>query len=511
MRIKSISKVILNEPKTYYDVINANPYNNFLIKTSSSTIVSHNCFTDEISFIPTQDVNKQKEKAKNLVNTAAVRMQSRFMKGEYNPTILVLASSKRTEQSFMEEFIAERKRRESKTTLIIDEPQWVIRTDKDSPNKFKVAIGNKFLSSEVLPLDVTEDTLKNMRDQGYQILEVPMGYYDSFIEDIDVALTDIAGVSTSSSNRYFSGPRVAATKTDSYKNAFIREIIEVGNAPDDTTQYWDYFDLSRITPDLKNKPLFVHYDMSISGDKTGLAGTFIWGKKPPKEGEPPANDLIFKLGFHVSIKAPKGYQVSFEKNRQFIYWLRERGFRVRGTSSDTFQSAEFGQAMTAKNYNYKVISVDRVEPSSHICRPYQFLRGAMYENRFIMYENEHLTEEILGLERDNNSGKLDHSTSGINSKDSADAVCGSVWHASQYADEFAYDYGEIIDTTVDINKSSDDIKNEQEEFNKDMAKSLLLKLNKNNNSNNKNNHLPDLDQLDYEIDDILSGYDDIII
>ena len=43
------------------------------------------------------------------------------------------------------------------------------------------------------------------------------------------------------------------------------------------------------------------------------------GKKPPKENEPPSNDLFFRIAFAVSIKAPKGYQVSFEKNRRFIY------------------------------------------------------------------------------------------------------------------------------------------------------------------------------------------------
>ena len=56
------------------------------------------CFFDEISFQPNQDVEKQKEKARALVNTAIARMQSRFMRGNVNPTILVLASSKRTEQ-----------------------------------------------------------------------------------------------------------------------------------------------------------------------------------------------------------------------------------------------------------------------------------------------------------------------------------------------------------------------------------------------------------------------------
>lgn len=49
MKIKSIRKNNLSEPKKYYDVINANPYNNFLIKTNEGAIVSHNCFFDEIN------------------------------------------------------------------------------------------------------------------------------------------------------------------------------------------------------------------------------------------------------------------------------------------------------------------------------------------------------------------------------------------------------------------------------------------------------------------------------
>jgi len=100
-----------------------------------------------------------------------------------------------------------------------------------------------------------------------------MGYYEQFIDDIDIALTDIAGISTSNSSKYISGPRLAACKSDKFRNAFIRDIIEVGNAPDDRAQYWDFFDLERIDPILKSRPLYIHYDMSVSGDKTGLAGT----------------------------------------------------------------------------------------------------------------------------------------------------------------------------------------------------------------------------------------------
>ena len=49
MKIKSIKKNTLDTPKQYYDVINAYPYNNFLIKTHSEYLGSHNCFFDEVN------------------------------------------------------------------------------------------------------------------------------------------------------------------------------------------------------------------------------------------------------------------------------------------------------------------------------------------------------------------------------------------------------------------------------------------------------------------------------
>lgn len=408
----------------------------------------YSAFFDEISFQPNQDIDKQKEKAKTLISTAQARMESRFMKGEYNPTLLILASSKRTEQSFLESYIDNKRKNESTTTLIIDEPQWVIRTDKDSPNKFKVALGNKFLNSEVLPKDITDEELVAWRDKGYKILEVPMGYYETFIDDIDIALTDIAGISTTNSTRYISGPRLAACKSDKFKNAFIRDVIEVGNGPDDLAQYWEFFDLERIDPILKARPLYIHYDMSVSGDKTGLAGVWIVGKKPPVDGQPASKELFYRVPFVVSIKAPKGHQVSFEKNRQFIYWLREQGFNIKGISTDTFQSYDTGQQLKAKGYEYDIVSVDRVD-SSHICIPYQYLKSTIYEERVELPENNLLTEELLGLQREN-SGKIDHDPSGINSKDSADAICGAIYNASQNAEQYAFDYGESLETIVDV-------------------------------------------------------------
>lgn len=411
-------------------------------------------FCDEVSFVPTQDVEMQKKKAKDLVNTASARMQSRFMHGEHNPTLLILASSKRTEQSYMETFIEGKKNNDSKTTYIVDEPQWVIRTDKDSAVKFKVAVGNKFLNSEVVPLNSTEADLQTYRDRGYTLIDVPMGYYENFIDDINIALTDIAGISTSGTTKYFSGTRIAAVRNEKRRNLFTKEIISVGDGADDKVQYSDFIDKTRIDPILKSRPLYIHLDMSVSGDATGIGGVWINGKKPTKPGEDPSKDLYYTLAFHVSIKAPKGCQVSFEKNRNFIRWLRQEGFNIKGVSADTFQSYDLLQVLKGEHFNTSIISVDRVDREQKVCLPYLTFKNAIYEERFDMYPTTELVEELLDLEKDGN-GKIDHTPMGR--KDAADGVCGALYNASQHAEEFSFDWGETIQTTIDVSQATTEV------------------------------------------------------
>ena len=160
---------------------------------------------------------------------------------------------------------------------------------------------------------------------------------------------------------------------------------------------------------------------------------------------------MFQLAFSVSVKAPRGYQISFEKNRQFIYWLKSQGFNIKGISSDTFQSADMLQQLQSKGYNYSIISVDRVEKvndTTHICKPYHYFRNTLYEERFVMYDSLQLTTEALDLER-NSAGKIDHPEKG--SKDAIDAVVGSMWNASQNSERFAFDYGETVEDILRVN------------------------------------------------------------
>lgn len=501
MKIKSISINHLNTAKPFYDVINANPYNNFLIKTNESAICSHNCFFDEISFIAHQNVEKQKEKAIDMIDTALGGMKTRFTNKGKNPTLLVLASSKRSEKSFLETHTKKKVESEGNNLLLVDEPVWNVRPPEEfSGRKFYVAQGNKFLASEVLPDGISE--FSDLITKGYKILEVPEEYKAAFLDDIDRALCDYAGISSSDLTKYISGIRWSRVVNKKLKNPFTQEVIQVGNAPDDKVQYYDFFDLSLIDKSMKYKPLFIHLDMSTTGDRTGISGVWIAGKKPPVEGQPPSKELYFRNAFSIAIEAPKGYQISYEKNRQFIYWLKDQGFNIKGVSSDTFQSTDTGQALTAKGYKYEPISVDRVDKveASYICRPYHYFKNTIYEERFETFECDLLSSEVLELER-NTNGKVDHPDSG--SKDVSDSVCGAIWNAQQHAEEFAYDYGEMLDVTFGVNSPGGiDYDDDVKDINREMAASLINRINKTRRPERQ------IANLDSEVDNILNGFED---
>lgn len=423
-------------------------------------------FFDEISFVRNQDIEKQKAKAKDMIDTAIGGMFTRFIYKGKNPTILAVASSKRSEQSFMEEYIKTLSKTSSGNTLTIDKPVWEVKPKGTySDETFYVGLGNKFLESLVIPDDEV-DNLDFYRQRGYKILEVPIDFKSKFLEDIDRNLCDFAGISSSSMSKYISGAVVSDCINEEYKNPFP-DIIEVGNGKDDLAQYKNFFKLENIPKEYMNKPLYIHLDMSVSGDMTGIAGVWIIGKKINTGGDQ-SKDLSFRLAFSTSIKAPKGRQISFEKNRNFIRWLKEVGFKIKHITSDTYQSYDLQQQLTAEGFTCSILSVDRVD-TDQICKPYQYLRSTIYEHRFSMYKSKRLFDEFIDVERNANTGKIDHTPNGH--KDCLDAVCGAIFTASKYAEQYAFDYGEDLDTIKTIS-AGDSQQLKQQQMNADFQAEL---------------------------------------
>lgn len=425
-------------------------------------------FFDEISFIRNQSIEIQKKKATDMIDTAIGGMKTRFVHDGKNPTLLVVASSKRSEQSFMETYIKSLKEIKGDKTYIVDEPVWNVKPKGTYSDRiFYIGLGNKHLESIVIPDDAD---IEQYRKRGYEILEVPVDFKDDARKDLNRTLCDFAGISSFSSNKFISAERLNDCVVGNIRNP-MPDIIEVGDGVDDTTEYSEFFNMDNVPKEMLPKPLFIHLDMSLSGDKTGIAGVWIVGKKPTSDGNP-GKDLWFQPAFSFAVKAPYGRQVSFAKNRNFIRWLKEKGFRIKKITSDTFQSAQLQQELKGEGFDCTILSVDRVErlpgDSVGICKPYEYLRSAIYEKRVRLYDTKLLYDELVLLEKDNGNGKVDHPPKG--SKDTADAICGAVYTASQFADFYAYNFGEDVNLVVDIN----DIDTKEKQLTVDFEDELKL-------------------------------------
>lgn len=421
-------------------------------------------FFDEISFLKNKDVEVQKKKALDMIDTAIGGMKTRFIHNGKNPTLLVVASSKKSEQSFMESYIRQLKETQSSNTYVVDEPVWAVKPEGTyNKETFFIGLGNKFLDSIVIP-DADKDNLQAYKERGYQIIEAPIDFRAKALEDLDRALCDYAGISSFSSNKFLSAERVNECVVEEIQNP-LPDIITVGDGRDDTAQYYDFFDMNKVPKEYICKPLFIHLDLSKSGDKTGICGTWIIGKKPTAEGNP-GKDLFFQPAFSTSIQAPKGRSISFEKNRNFIRWLKDKGFKIKEITADTFQSVDLLQILTAEGFNTNTLSVDRVETAPGetmgICKPYQYLKNTLYEKRIRLYKTDLLYTELVQLEKNNNTGKIDHPDGGrTGSKDQADALCGSVFTASKHAEEYAFDYGENLEMILQANETDGQIDQKQ--------------------------------------------------
>ena len=98
---------------------------------------------DEISFIRNQDIDKQKAKDIDMIDTAIGGMKTRFIHRGKDFSLLTLASSKRSEKSFLEEHIKTKLESEKDNVLIVVRAVWEVKPKGTYSDKtFNVAVGN---------------------------------------------------------------------------------------------------------------------------------------------------------------------------------------------------------------------------------------------------------------------------------------------------------------------------------------------------------------------------------
>lgn len=369
------------------------------------------------------------------------RMQSRFIHNGKLDAKLFMVSSKKSEQDFIESYIETVK--DAEDVLVVDEPQWNVKPEGTfSKERFKVAVGDKRLKSRVCNDD---DDIDALVKQGYRIIDVPLELKRDFIRDVDSSLMEFAGISASLTSKFIAYEQLAESYSKTRKNPFQNAIISLGMYDD--LQIQDFFSPELVDPIIASKPHFISIDGSLTGDKTGISDVAIMGAVESNSyvnGEIiPVKELRYAHVFSVSIQCPNGSEISFEKTRKFIYYLKYNlGWNIQIISMDGFQSASSLQQFKQAGFDARLTSVDRSDA------PYLYFKQSINEKRISMLHIEHLEEELINLERNNMSGKVDHPVNG--SKDAADSLCAALFNASNYKDDFimnlAGDYEVISDT-----------------------------------------------------------------
>ena len=109
------------------------------------------------------------------------------------------------------------------------------------------------------------------------------------------------------------------------------------------------------------------------------------------------------------------------------------------------------QELKSDGFEVKTISVDRVDNKTHQQLQYAYFKTTMTDLRLKVYQKcDFLTEEVLGLER-LSDGHIEHPDAGKSgSKDQIDAVVGALWNASLNAEEYAVNYGDNLDASLNV-------------------------------------------------------------
>ena len=433
--ISEINEIFFSIPEPVYDIINVKPYNNFLISTNSGYIISHNCaILDEINFASGADVSMEKSKIMKTYNAINTRITNRFrVEGNVHGK-LFMVSSKKSEYDFLEQYA--QKMKDQPNFYMVDDKVWnIVPPEKTgySGKTFNLAIGGDILPSKVIP---DNESVDDYVKQGYDILEVPIEERQKFVLDMERSLMDIAAVSISYVTKFLNYDIISKCYCED-ENPFSQEIITTGIKDD--LQIEDFFLLNKIPKEIRRKPHFIHIDTSLTGDRTGIGDTCILGKVKTENFDIQANKTIrtyksiYKHVFNIEIQCPKNSEISFQKTRNFIIYLRQCGFNICGITTDGYQSADTRQLLMLEGFeNVERLNFERTPDI------YMTLRNSLIEERIKLLKINCLEKELLRVERNNQTGKINHpENTGDGHGDGADALSGSLYNCVIHEDEYS--------------------------------------------------------------------------
>ena len=427
IRVVNIYKNHYDVSIPVYDVVDVEVNHNFVIATNSTFVISHNCaMMDECNFMQSgvKDINKAKKRMKDTYNTIAARVKGTFKHGGEIFGRIFAVSSKNAERDFMSEHIETQMSAGGDSFMYVsDAPQWeVLPPETFSEKKFYIAVGGRHQKGFVVPENQEHpDALKDIEAQGFKLLHIPVDMRSDFLADFDTALRDIAGISVPGAMSFITQDAIDKCIDTTRRNPFYTDTIQIGK--DDNYTIEEFFHINEIPADVLHAPTYIHLDMALVNDRAGISGVAVTGRKDLPVGDKTISVPTFTHSFSIGIEAPRGSQISFQKVMLFLVWLRDKGMNIQAISRDTFQSEYLGQQLEAKNFKVDVLSLDRTNDG------YITFRSVLTEQRISLLDHKLLQDELIHLQRDSVSQKVDHPSGG--SKDIADSIAGATWNATK--------------------------------------------------------------------------------
>lgn len=382
---------------------------------SESAAISQNILMgilDEVNFMQVVENSKQAleggvyDQAQALYNAIHRRRTSRFESLGQLPGMMFLVSSKRYPGEFtdrkMDEARAEIAATGKTRIFVYDKKIWEVQPHKFCGKKFNVFTGDEVRSPRIL-----EEGEELPPEDAHLLLPVPIERRSDFDTDILSALRDIGGTNTSALNPYILATHKVGAAFGKHPSCLTAEVCDFASTS------------VKVLPKafLKpEEPRFVHLDLAKRKDSAGVACGFVVGfEKIIREGEE-EHLPIFHYDFILEVKAPKGGEIEFAKIRSLLYLLRGQGLNIRWVTADSYQSTDTIQILRKKGFITDERSVD-VTPA-----PYNVLKASILESRCRAPKHDKARHELVALEQDGATGKIDHPPHG--SKDCSDAMAG---------------------------------------------------------------------------------------
>lgn len=373
---------------------------------------------DEVNFMAVVEQSKNAvdggtfDQANEMYNAIVRRRKSRFMKaGGRLPGVLCLVSSKRYPGEFTDRMQAEAREqiaRDGKTRIFVyDRTLWQIKPEGTYGEKrFRLFLGDVGRKPRIL-----EEGAEVAADDAHLVIEVPEEFRSEFLRDILSAIRDIAGSAT-----FALHPFIVNTEAVSKGFGLRQSVLTVQETDFVAARPGIY--VKRIQR--PEEPRLAHVDLGLTGDSAGVAVGWVEDFTQVRRSDNTL-ELMPVINFDaiLEVKPPRGGEIEFENIRSLFYKLREAGTPLKWISFDSYQSADSVQVLRQKGFITGVQSMDKTS------LPYDIMKAAFYDGRIRAPLHEKALSEIVRLERNPQTGLIDHPPN--YSKDCADAVAGVVF------------------------------------------------------------------------------------